>query len=197
MRAHRRGGIAHGRSRGATGPEWRFATVALAATLGFVGALVERQGRLTDALATATLERDKSAEVSRFLSSLFDDADPRREGASEITARDLLTRGAGRIDTLLAGQPQVRAEMQSELGRMFVALGDYDAALGQHRRAVATLTEALGPDDLATARATRQMGAALLNAGRSRRRRIGAAQSARRPPRTTGRTSLRPGAELQ
>ena len=46
----------------------------------------------------------------------------------EITARELLDRGATRIETDLAGQPEVQAEMMLLLGRIYRELGVYDRA---------------------------------------------------------------------
>ena len=46
----------------------------------------------------ASREAAKAREVSRFLSSLFAVADPARTNAADITALDLLNRGATRID---------------------------------------------------------------------------------------------------
>ncbi|HEX2444256.1 MAG TPA: serine/threonine-protein kinase [Vicinamibacterales bacterium] len=76
----------------------------------------------------ASREAAKATEVSRFLASLFAVADPARANASQITARELLDRGAARIETDLAGQPDLQAEMMLLVGRLYRELSVYDRA---------------------------------------------------------------------
>ena len=76
----------------------------------------------------ASREAAKAREVSRFLSSLFEVADPARTNAADITALDLLDRGATRIETELVGQPDVQADMMLLVGRIYRDLGVYDRA---------------------------------------------------------------------
>ncbi len=143
-----------------------FGVLAIVGILLFVGALIDRQSKLTAALATATTERDKANEVSSFLSGLFADADPRYEGGRTVTLNEVLMSASARIDTALADQPVVQAQMQHELGRLFKDLGDYDASLDLHRASAATRSRLFGPDDTTTARSLREMGVAFQQAGR-------------------------------
>jgi tetratricopeptide (TPR) repeat protein len=76
----------------------------------------------------ASREAAKAREVSRFLSSLFEVADPARANADDITARELLERGAERIESELAAQPEVQAEMMFLLGGISRKLNQYDRA---------------------------------------------------------------------
>jgi eukaryotic-like serine/threonine-protein kinase len=76
----------------------------------------------------ASREASKAREVSRFLASLFAVADPARTNAADVTALDLLNRGASRIETELGGQPDVQADMMLLLGRIYRELGVYDRA---------------------------------------------------------------------
>ena len=79
----------------------------------------------------AEVEARKASEVKQFLVSVFDKADP--DGWADpddgrTTARQLLDRGAARIDSTLAEQPEVQAELRSVLGRVYTRLGVYDKA---------------------------------------------------------------------
>jgi serine/threonine-protein kinase len=74
------------------------------------------------------LERDTAQQVSDFLIELFDYSDPEQAKGKEIPVRELLDRGAERIDTELAGQPMVRARMMNTLGRVYHGLGHYEEA---------------------------------------------------------------------
>ena len=85
----------------------------------------------------ASREAAKAREISRFLSSLFEVADPALTNGADVTALDLLDRGAKRIETELAGQPDVQADMMLLVGRIYRDLGVYDRAQPLLERAVA------------------------------------------------------------
>ena len=76
----------------------------------------------------ASREAAKAREVSRFLSSLFEVADPARANADDISARELLERGATRIESELSDQPETQADMMLLLGRISRDLSLYDRA---------------------------------------------------------------------
>src|SRR5262249_5549440 len=65
----------------------------------------------------------------------------------KITARELLDRGAIRIDSTLVGQPEVQAELRTVLGRVYTSLGLYDQAAPLLRRSLAQRTSLDGPTD--------------------------------------------------
>jgi serine/threonine-protein kinase len=76
----------------------------------------------------ASREAAKAREVSRFLTSLFEVSDPARANAEDVSAREILDRGAARIESELADQPEVQAEMMLVLGRISRELNLYDRA---------------------------------------------------------------------
>ena len=96
----------------------------------------------------AELALGQSEEVTRFLLGMFEAAnlDP-AAGGEEVTARDLLSRGAARADDLTE-QPEVQARMLDVIGRMYHQLGEYDEARRSLRRAVQIRRRALGPGSL-------------------------------------------------
>ena len=82
----------------------------------------------------ATFERDRAAEeatkaeqVSTFLTELFQASDP-NVVPDTLSARELLRRGVERIDTDLADQPELRADLLSVMGSAHSGLGLYDEA---------------------------------------------------------------------
>jgi tetratricopeptide (TPR) repeat protein/predicted Ser/Thr protein kinase len=75
----------------------------------------------------AQLEANKTERVSEFLVGLFEQADPWRARERELTARDLVDRGAERI-RVLNETPQVQAEMYRVLARVHRGLADYEQA---------------------------------------------------------------------
>jgi eukaryotic-like serine/threonine-protein kinase len=112
--------------------------VALAAVL--VAALAGAASRERILRGRAEVEARKAKEVEEFLVRVFDVADPyaweQRDGGS-VTARELLDRGASRIDSTLVGQPEVQAELRSVLGRVYTNLGLFDQATPLLERSLA------------------------------------------------------------
>ncbi len=134
--------------------------VAALVTLGLVAA-ASRERVLRN---RAEVEASNAAEVERFLVRVFDVVDPdswqEPEGGS-ITARELLDRGATRIDSTLARQPEVQARLRGVLGRVYTNLGLYDRAIPMLRQSLAQQAAASGSRDTSIATATDLLGAAL------------------------------------
>jgi serine/threonine-protein kinase len=112
----------------------------------------------------ASQEAAKAREVSRFLSSLFEVADPNLANAADITARELLDRGASRIDSDLAAQPEVQAEMMLLLGRVYRQLGVFDRAQPLLDKSLA-LRRAEGHDDAQVADTLSELAVLALETG--------------------------------
>src|ERR1044071_5472954 len=86
----------------------------------------------------ASRERDKAQRVSQFLVELFNVSDPGEARGNTVTAREILDKGAERIDRELADQPEVQATLMTTIGQVYVKLGLYDAALPLYEKAVET-----------------------------------------------------------
>ena len=82
-------------------------------------------------------ERDTAEQLVAFVMELFAVADPSESRGNSVTAREILDRGAARIETELAAQPVVQA-------RMFDTIGGVYRSLGLYERAQALLERALG-----------------------------------------------------
>ena len=76
----------------------------------------------------AEAQRSTAERVSGFLEELFTEADPNAASARDITLREILDRGAERVLTGLESEPQSRAALAIVIGRVYNALGEYDAA---------------------------------------------------------------------
>ncbi|HEX2250310.1 MAG TPA: protein kinase [Gemmatimonadales bacterium] len=68
-------------------------------------------------------ERDKAEQISTFLVDLLRAPDPYRGRGGAITVRELLDSAVARIDRELIGQPELRAELLSVMGRSYWGLG--------------------------------------------------------------------------
>ncbi len=79
--------------------------------------------QLRRALDQSEREARKAAEVTTFLTELFQISDPDEARGNSILAREILDRGAQRITTELAGQPEIQAAMMGVIGDIYVDLG--------------------------------------------------------------------------
>jgi serine/threonine-protein kinase len=100
--------------------------LALAAGLG---------GTLWQARATA-LEAAKARAVRDFVVGLFRVSQPEESRGREITARELLARGAQRVDSELSRQPELQGELLDVLGVIHRDLGLYAEADSLLRRSI-------------------------------------------------------------
>jgi serine/threonine protein kinase/Tfp pilus assembly protein PilF len=76
----------------------------------------------------ARLEAARAAEVSKFLTSLFEAADPYTSRGETITARELLDEGNKRVHGELSDQPEVLATMLGTIGQAYTSLGALEEA---------------------------------------------------------------------
>jgi tetratricopeptide (TPR) repeat protein/predicted Ser/Thr protein kinase len=101
----------------------------------------------------ASAEAAKQRAVRDFLVQLFEASDPEEAMGHELTARELLERGRRSLDTALAAQPSVRADLLTAVAAAYVNLGHAPQGDTLFARAVA-LTRSLPGDvdvQLATA----------------------------------------------
>jgi len=85
----------------------------------------------------AGVEAATANEASTFLESLFMQADPEQALGQTLTAREVLDRGAMRIETELQDQPVVRGRLLAMLGKVYDGLGVGDRAAPLLKEAVA------------------------------------------------------------
>jgi len=83
---------------------------------------------LADQRDRAISEAEKSKAVSTFLENLFKNADPSESKGSTITAKEILERGAKRIDSELQEQPEIQATMFDVIGSVYYSLGQFEEA---------------------------------------------------------------------
>jgi serine/threonine-protein kinase len=95
-------------------------------------ALVTNEQSERIALAAA-----KTEQVSRFLVSTFQWANPEYSLGETVTVPQLMDRAVDQIDQELAGQPEVQAHMLMELGIAYREMGDFPASERLLTRALA------------------------------------------------------------
>jgi serine/threonine-protein kinase len=112
------------------------AVAALALVLGLYLAL-DGLVRARRAEAMAQREAATSARVSDLLVGIFEVNDPSESRGGSVTARELLDRGAERVRTELAGQPEVQSRLFRTVGEAYSKLGLFRRAAEQFERDLA------------------------------------------------------------
>jgi non-specific serine/threonine protein kinase/serine/threonine-protein kinase len=123
--------------------------------------------RRAEELASREAERaNQEAHTARrtadFLTGLFAVVDPGEARGNSVTAREILDRGAKRIEAELQEEPEVRASLMSTMGVVYTRLGLYPAALPLLREALEERRRTLGDEDERVAESRNNLGATLL-----------------------------------
>ncbi len=84
----------------------------------------------------ARREAARAETVKDFLVSIFKVNDPSESRGEQVTARELLDRGAERIERELASQPKLHSEMLRVIGELYKVLGLLEPSEKQLRRAL-------------------------------------------------------------
>ncbi len=104
------------------------AAVLAAVLLGATGISAWQALRATRAQTLASQRLVESEAISKFLTEVFQSADPARDGRT-ITVAESLGAAAKKVETDLASQPARRAKLQATLGATYFALGLYREAI--------------------------------------------------------------------
>lgn len=104
----------------------------------------------------AAAQRARAEQVSAFLVRLFSVADPGRTRPSELTAREMLDRGAAEIDDLRA-EPEVQAKLLETFGLVYENLGAPGRSRDLLRRSLAVKRRLYDADSLEIAANLKQL----------------------------------------
>jgi serine/threonine protein kinase/tetratricopeptide (TPR) repeat protein len=126
------------------------AVVMLAVLIGTAGTTIGLL-RAMRAERKAVEEAATAKRVSDFLVDLFQVSDPSEARGNTITAREILDRGAKKVEKELAGQPSIQARLLDTMGQVFQSLGLYNQALPLMQSALQSRRTNLGDNNLETA----------------------------------------------
>jgi len=126
-------------------------------TIGMLRA-VRAEKKAVEEAATAT-------RVSDFLVDLFKVSDPGEARGNTITAREILDRGAKKVEEELAGQPAIQARLMDTMGKVYQSLGLFDQALPLMKSALQLRRLNLGNDHLDTGISMENTGLVLVAKG--------------------------------
>ena len=138
------------RNRLAVGSAAVVVTTLIIATVG-LGLLYSR-ALASEALATRQAETSRQA--LSFMTEMFEVSDPSQARGETVTAREILDRGAERIDRELADQPEIRSTLAATMGIVYRGLGLYARSAELMSSAASIQRELNGEEDPAVMRLT-------------------------------------------
>ncbi len=78
--------------------------------------------------ARAEQEAETARRTASFMIDMFQVSDPGESRGKTITAREILSKGADRIEEDLADQPAIQTSLMNTMGNVFIGLGLYNDA---------------------------------------------------------------------
>lgn len=96
-------------------------------------------------------ERDKARRTQDFLAELFEVSDPGEARGNTITVRELLDRGALRIENELQSEPTVQADLMNTMGKVYRSLGLYEESRSLLEKALEKRRRSIGEESLEVA----------------------------------------------
>jgi tetratricopeptide (TPR) repeat protein len=106
----------------------------------------------------AEIEAETAKQTTDFMVGLFAVSDPSESLGNTITAREILDKGAERVETELADQPEIQATLMDTMGTVYKSLGLYDAAAPLVAKSVERRRSIFGDDHLAVAQSLNHLG---------------------------------------
>ena len=124
------------------------ATAGMVLTSGLATYALVQRGVAQRQTVRAEAETKTARETTRFLVDLFKISDPSEARGNTVTAREMLDKGAARVDRELAREPAIQATLMDTLGTVYMGLGLYAQARPMLDRAVVTRRKVPGIDPL-------------------------------------------------
>ena len=118
-------------------------------------------------LRRTTRERDRADRVTEFMASMFKVSRPSEARGNTVTAREVLDKASKDIDSGLARDPELQAQMMVLMSRVYGTLGLYGRAEALARQAIDIRSHVLGPDHPQTLEAMDRLEWALNKQGKS------------------------------
>lgn len=123
------------------------AAAGMVLTTSLAGYALVQRGAAQRQTRRAEAQTRTAKETTRFLVDLFKISDPSEARGNTVTAREMLDKGAGRIDEL-AKEPDIQATLMDTLGTVYMGLGLFAQARPLLDQSVATRRRLDGVDPL-------------------------------------------------
>jgi tetratricopeptide (TPR) repeat protein len=122
------------------------ALAGMVVTSGLAGYALIQRAAAQRQTARAEAESETAKQTTNFLVDLFRISDPSEARGNSVTAREMLDKGAHRIDSELAHQPAIQATLMDTVGTVYMGLGLYKEARPLLDRAVEQRRQVAAPD---------------------------------------------------
>jgi len=140
------------------------ALVILAMLIGITGTSIGLV-RTMRAEKIAKTEAETAKQVSEFLVGLFKVTDPAEAKGKTITAREILDKGAKKIEEKLKDQPVIRARLMDTMGTIYENLGLYESAAQLLEMALRIRKQTLGEEHPELALSMSNLGSVMYKKG--------------------------------
>ncbi|MCA8960157.1 MAG: tetratricopeptide repeat protein [Planctomycetes bacterium] len=128
---------------------------------------VDAEQRADDERGDAVDARDESEAVSAFLSEMFANLSPFREGY-DVRVREVLDTAAEQLEKSFASRPRLRSRLRHTIGDSYREIGLFEPAAAHLTRAIEERTQCLGGDHTETRASRRLLAATLRSSGKLR-----------------------------
>ncbi len=142
------------------------AAVAAVGLVVFSFTMAAQAARIAKERDRANREAEVSKRVSEFMTGLFQVSDPSEARGNTVTAREILDKGAEKIDKELADSPVIQAQLMHTMGHVYNRLGLDERGERLFERATEIRTHALGPEHPDTLVSRQSWGWVLYKRGR-------------------------------
>jgi serine/threonine protein kinase len=113
-------------------------------------------------LRRITRERDRADRVTKFMTGMFKVSNPSEARGNDIRAREILDKAAKDIDTGLANDPELQAQMMNVMGNVYQSLGLISTSEPLLRRTWEIRQHLLGPRNPDTLKSQNDLAIAVL-----------------------------------
>lgn len=143
------------------------ALAALVATLviGLAITMTVQTLRIARERDRANHEAETTRNIARFLTDMFDVANPNESQGSTVTAREILDKASREIQTNLSQSPEVRGQLMHTMANAYIGLGLPKQAKPLLEEAIRLQSQTLGSENRVTMRSMSRLGYVLRYVG--------------------------------
>jgi serine/threonine protein kinase len=140
--------------------------VAVGAATGLLALLISFAVMQAVQLRRITRERDRADRITEFMTRMFDVSDPSEARGNSITVREVLDKASQNMESSLPSDPQLQAQLMSEMGEVYRHLGLYEKSESLLAHSLNIERQVLGQEDRETASTTSRLAAAYADSGK-------------------------------
>ena len=134
---------------------------AMVITTGLAVAALLARAEAEKQRVRAEAEAETARQTTNFMVELFRVSDPSEALGNTITAREILDRGADKIETELADQPSIQSTLMETMGKVYTKLGLYEPAALLLERSLAKRMAMFGEQTIEVADSKNALGEVL------------------------------------